>query len=115
MLKDKWQDKTNNVTILSRIGEERPGLLNTIKERKMKFAGHVMRGSNGQLMKSIVDGKIEGTRGRGRPRRVWDNDLVEWLGRTFEEIQELAVDRTSYRSAIFSVLATSNLADATHE
>jgi hypothetical protein len=40
-----------------------------IAEQKMAFAGHVMKGSNGQEVLKILQGKIRGTKGKGRPRR----------------------------------------------
>uniref|UniRef100_A0A8D9E864 Uncharacterized protein n=1 Tax=Cacopsylla melanoneura TaxID=428564 RepID=A0A8D9E864_9HEMI len=38
MFKTRW-DKVNNVTILNRVGKEKQDLLDSIKERKLKYAG----------------------------------------------------------------------------
>ncbi|KAG1673931.1 Coiled-coil domain-containing protein 149 [Nymphon striatum] len=48
------------------------------EERKMRFAGHVMRGSSGDLLNLILEGSIEGVRDRGRQRRTWGDDVKEW-------------------------------------
>ena len=50
-----------------------------IAKRKMKYAGHVMRGSSGRLMLNILEGYIEGRRRVGRPRRVWIDDIRDWI------------------------------------
>uniref|UniRef100_A0A8D8M067 Uncharacterized protein n=1 Tax=Cacopsylla melanoneura TaxID=428564 RepID=A0A8D8M067_9HEMI len=38
MFKTRW-DKVNNVTIMNRVGKEKQDLLDSIKERKFKYAG----------------------------------------------------------------------------
>lgn len=43
------------------------------------------------------------------------HDLEEWLGKWFEEIQELARQNIIFQSEIFSALATRNRADTTYE
>ena len=39
-----------------------------------------MRGSSGWLVQLAVEGYIEGKKGRGRPRRMWSDDVTEWTG-----------------------------------
>ncbi|KAI5738584.1 hypothetical protein M8J77_008798 [Diaphorina citri] len=71
------------------------------------YAGHILRGSSGTLLFNIIDGVIPGRRKRGRPRRLWEEDILEWLRLgTHEELKHLAADRDSYRAAVSSVLAT---------
>lgn len=41
------------------------------------------------LLKNIVKGTVKGPHGRGRPIRVWTNDLEERLGMSFVEVQML--------------------------
>ena len=47
-------------------------------KKKLKFAGHVTRGSNGKLIQMVLRGFIEGKKGRGRPKRKWGEDVKEW-------------------------------------
>ena len=56
------------------MGEERR-LLKTLINRKKKWIGHIVRGEN--MMKTVIEGKIEGKRGRGRPRLGMLNELIE--------------------------------------
>ena len=44
-------------------------LLNTIKKRKCQYFGHIIRGNGVQQM--LMEGRINGRRGRGRPRTMW--------------------------------------------
>ncbi|KAI5743933.1 hypothetical protein M8J77_023997 [Diaphorina citri] len=77
--KVKWIDKINNQTILRRVGKSKFELIDTIKDRKLRYAGHVLRRSSGTPLFNILDGIIPGQRKR-RPRRVWEDDILEWLG-----------------------------------
>ena len=49
-----------------------------LAKRKLRFAGHILRGSSGQLAQIVVEGFIEGKRDRGRQHRTWGNDIKEW-------------------------------------
>ena len=42
-----------------------------LRKRKARFAGHFPRGSNGGFASLVIEGTVEGTRDRGRPRRTW--------------------------------------------
>ena len=43
--------------------------------RKLKYFGQVRR--NG-MAKALIEGNVEGDRGRGRARRQWKDDLEQW-------------------------------------
>ena len=47
-------------------------------KKKLKFVGHVMRGSNSKFTQMVLEGFIEGKKGRGRPKRKWGEDVKEW-------------------------------------
>ncbi|KAG1683622.1 hypothetical protein GQR58_009842 [Nymphon striatum] len=70
-------EKVSNKTVLQLIGAEEK-LVKSLKQRKMRFAGHVLRGSSGSLVNLVLEGSIEGKRDRGRQRRVWGDDVKEW-------------------------------------
>ncbi|KAI5747591.1 hypothetical protein M8J77_016283 [Diaphorina citri] len=107
LLKVKWYDKINNEIILRMIGKPKFELLDIVKDRKLRYAGHILRGSSGTLLFNIIDGVIPGRRKRGRPRRLWEEDILEWLRLGIhEELKHLAADRDSYRAAVSSVLST---------
>ena len=45
----------------------------------------------------VMEGQVEGRRRRGRPRRRWMDDVVEWMEMGAEEAVRLAADRKTYR------------------
>ena len=47
-------------------------------KRKLKYAGHVMRGSSGLSHLQILEGRLEEKQKVGGPKRKWMNDVTEW-------------------------------------
>jgi len=72
--KISYTDRKTNKEVLDRVGEQR-SLLKTLVNRKKKWIGHIIRGEN--IMKIVIEGKIEGKKGRGRPRLGMLNELIE--------------------------------------
>ena len=71
----KWKDHVTNVEVLRRLGTERQ-LLNDIQKRKLRYYGHIKRKNN--ILTTIVEGRLEDRRPRGRPRNSWFGDIKEW-------------------------------------
>jgi hypothetical protein len=69
-----WTDRVNNEAILHRVKEER-NILHIIKRRKVIWIGHILR--RNCLLSHIIEGKIIGTRRRGRRRKQLLHDLKE--------------------------------------
>uniref|UniRef100_A0A8D8X732 Uncharacterized protein n=1 Tax=Cacopsylla melanoneura TaxID=428564 RepID=A0A8D8X732_9HEMI len=81
ILKISWMQKITNVEVLNRMQKEKE-LLQTIKERKIQYLGHILRGEKYALLQLIFQGNIEGKRSRGRPRKMWMDDIMGWTGLT---------------------------------
>ncbi|KAI5735865.1 hypothetical protein M8J77_023698 [Diaphorina citri] len=67
-------------------------------------------------MLDLMECNMEGTRGRGKPRRMWFHNISEWLGMTFTDCKTLAQDRQLFRTTTnlaLSSLATIDIDDAT--
>ena len=72
------QMKTNkyvNETIIKFVGKFEP-LLSTIKRRKISYYGHI--GRYNSMAKTIMQGKVEGSRIRGRPKKDWVSNITTW-------------------------------------
>ena len=80
-----------NESVLREIGVERE-LLRTLKNRKKKWLGHIMRWNS--LYRTIIEGKLEG-RGRGRRRPTLLGNLGG--GRSYRELKRMAEDREGWR------------------
>jgi hypothetical protein len=63
MEKISWMGRVNNEAVLHRVKEER-NILHTIRRRKANWIGHILR--RNCLLSHIIEGKIIGTRRRGR-------------------------------------------------
>ena len=77
MLKIRCTDHVTSTRVKEIIGVER-NWSEDLARRKLRYAGHIMRGSSGGLVQLVLEGYIEGKKGRGRPRRIWGDDIKEW-------------------------------------
>ena len=83
MLRITWTSHTTNIDALQQIGvNETTMLINSLKNRQLSYAGHIMRNTSGhfETLLSTIEGRREGKRGRGRPSRTWVDALREWTG-----------------------------------
>ena len=104
MLKISWKDKVSNNEVLQRI-QSKMHFRKQMQKRKMEYAGHVMRGSSGQIHLYILEGKVAGKRPVGRPRLTWMNDIVSWSKlKNYEQIKRKAADRSAWRSMVVDLL-----------
>ena len=78
ILKISWKDRVSNKEVLERMGINMH-LLNSIAKRKAAFFGHICRGSSGDDIETILEGRVEGIRSRGAQRRKWTDDIKDWF------------------------------------
>jgi len=54
----------------------------------------VLRGSSGFNALLVLEGKFDGRRTRGRPRKTWTDDVIQWMQKKkYDEVKRLAEDR----------------------
>ena len=75
MMKISWISKISNNRVLDMARTQRI-LMTNIMRRKARYCGHMTRHSD--FLNLLLEGKIEGTRARGRQRRTWLDDLCDW-------------------------------------
>ena len=100
--------KTNeyvNMQVRSLAAPVKP-LLTTVKRRKFQWFGHVIRSTNrNSLSKTILQGSTNGSRARGRQRRLWTDNLKVWSGKTLDQLIRLSENRNVWRSTVDGFLA----------
>src|SRR3989442_5404254 len=79
ILKISWRDRVKNEDILKRL-QKRLLFVEDMMKRKLRYAGHVLRGSSRLSHLQILEGFVEEKRKGGRPRRTWMKDIIEWTG-----------------------------------
>jgi hypothetical protein len=56
-------------------------IVTVIKIQRLEWLGHIIRMNEAKSVQKIFEGKLEGRRGRGRPRLRWINDVEDDLRR----------------------------------
>jgi len=75
--------------------------LAVIKIRRLEWLGHVSRMNETRSVKKIFEGKLEGRRGRGRPRLRWMNDVEDGLSKLgVKRWRTKALNREEWASVI---------------
>ncbi|CAH2268569.1 jg20064 [Pararge aegeria aegeria] len=104
-----WTEFRTNISILQEIDIEKR-LSALVQSRILKFFGHVSRLESDSIERLVVQGKVEGTRGRGRSLMRWTDQIKSAVGGPLHECDRLSASRKKWRMLVGRV--TSALKDA---
>ena len=108
MLGISWTEFRTNVSILQELGITKR-LSTIVQTRILQYFGHVSRRDNNSIERLVVQGKVEGTRSRGRSPMRWTDQVKSAVGDRVTDCARQSANRERWREIVKKAVSASNI------
>lgn len=99
LLRIQWTEKRTNNSVLEELAVK-PELLSKINRRKLNYLGHANRNTRTNLMATVLQGKVEAKRNRGRPPISYMASITANSGLSLSDVVHKSRDRQEWRATV---------------